>query len=164
MNTTYLIFGSNLGDRLKLIEEATQLVEKNIGAISKKSSMYDTEPWGFVHKNTFLNQVICVETNLTPHGLLGATKKIESSLGRIREKVQEVQYTARTIDIDILLYNDWVIKTDDLQIPHTRMAERRFVLEPLTEIAANLEHPVLKKKILQLLDECKDEMKVRRMP
>jgi 2-amino-4-hydroxy-6-hydroxymethyldihydropteridine diphosphokinase len=160
MNTTYLIFGSNLGDRLKLIEEATQLVEKNIGRISKKSSMYDTEPWGFVHENTFLNQVICVETNLTPHGLLGATKKIESSLGRIREKVQ---YTARTIDIDILLYNDLVLKTDDLQIPHPKMAERRFVLEPLIEIAANQEHPILKKTIRQLLDECKDEMKVKRI-
>ncbi len=160
MNTTYLIFGSNLGDRLKLLEEASQLVEKNIGAISKKSAIYDTEPWGFVHENTFLNQVICVQTNLAPHNLLGETQKIENSLGRIRE---EVQYTARTIDIDILLYNDWIIRTDDLQIPHLKMPERRFVLEPLTEIAANLWHPVLKKTMQQLLDECKDVMKVRKM-
>ena len=160
MNTTYLIFGSNLGNRLNLIEEAARLVEKNIGAISKKSAIYDTEPLGFVHENTFLNQVVCVNTNLPPHNLLGETQKIESSLGRIRERVQ---YAARTIDIDVLLYNDWIIKADNLQIPHLKIPERRFVLEPLTEIAANLVHPVLKKTMQQLLDECKDVMKVRRI-
>jgi 2-amino-4-hydroxy-6-hydroxymethyldihydropteridine diphosphokinase len=160
MNTIYLIFGSNLGNRLKLIEEATKLVEKSIGAISKKSAMYDTEPWGFVHENTFLNHVICVQTKLTPQSLLRETQKIENLLGRIRE---ELQYTARTMDIDILLYNDWIIKTDDLQLPHPKIPERRFVLEPLTEIASNLLHPVLNKTMQQLLNECKDVMKVRKI-
>ena len=157
MNNIYLILGSNLGDRLELIEKGKEEVKKHIGSIVKKSSIYDTEPWGFVHKNTFFNQVICVQTNLNPHDLLEAIHKIENSLGRIRENSQ---YTARTIDIDILLYNDWIISSPELKIPHPKMLERRFVLEPLIEIAAEVEHPVEKKTLEQLLLECKDEMKV----
>jgi 2-amino-4-hydroxy-6-hydroxymethyldihydropteridine diphosphokinase len=157
MNKAYLILGSNLGDRLELIEKSKELVKIQIGSIVKDSSLYDTEPWGFVHKNTFLNQVIYVQTSLNPHHLLEAIHKIEKSLGRIRENNQ---YNARTIDIDILLYNDWIIHSPDLKIPHPKMLERRFVLEPLNEIAAELEHPVEKKTVKQLLLECKDEMKV----
>jgi 2-amino-4-hydroxy-6-hydroxymethyldihydropteridine diphosphokinase len=153
MIITYLIFGSNLGNRLELLEKAKQQVEKSIGNVLQSSSIYDTEPWGFVHKNWFLNIVMAINTNLEPFALLVEIKKIEASLGRIME---DVRYTARLIDIDILFYDDLVLHTPELIIPHPEIPRRKFVLEPLTEIAPDLVHPVLKKTMMQLLKECED--------
>ncbi len=153
MSITYLIFGSNLGNRLECLEKAKQQSEKSIGNVLQSSSIYDTEPWGFVHKNWFLNQVMAVNTDLEPFALLAEIKKIEASLGRI---IEDVRYTARPIDIDILFYDDLVLQTSELIIPHPEIARRKFVLEPLTEIAPDLVHPVLKKTIRLLLNECED--------
>ena len=159
MATAYLILGSNIGDRQACIESAKRLISADAGAILSFSDMYETEPWGFVHENLFLNQVIAVETNLNPFELLAALKKIEISLGRIRHKER---YTARTIDIDILFYDDVVISTPELTIPHAEIANRRFVLEPLAELAPEFIHPLLKMAVKELLAGCDDECGVRK--
>ena len=122
--------------------KAKKMIEESIGSVVSVSSVYETEPWGFESDNEFLNMVLCVETDLSPSGLLGRILMIESQLGRIR---CENQYSSRNIDIDILLYNNEIVNEAALEIPHPRMHERRFVLVPLAEIAPELIHPVLKK-------------------
>jgi 2-amino-4-hydroxy-6-hydroxymethyldihydropteridine diphosphokinase len=154
MSSVYLIFGSNLDNRLEFLEKAKLLVQQRAGNISKSSAVYDTEPWGFVHENTFLNQVVVIHTELSPFTLLAELKKVETLLGRINKESD--RYAARTIDIDILFYDDLVINTSELAIPHLKIEKRRFVLEPLMEIAADFIHPVLKKTVEQLLKECED--------
>jgi 2-amino-4-hydroxy-6-hydroxymethyldihydropteridine diphosphokinase len=158
MNITYIILGSNLGDRLANLQKAKEMLETT-GVILLNSTVYDTEPWGFVHKNSFFNQVITLQTNLTPFDLLKRIQEIELSLGRIREGVG---YIARTIDIDILFYEDIIINTPELRIPHPAISERRFVLTPLCEIAPDLKHPESNKTIRQLLEECEDNLTVSR--
>ncbi len=156
----YLILGGNIGDRASLLELACKKIAGMVGKIEKVSSVYETEPWGFVHETPFLNQIIKARTKLKPAEALRKIIDIEKQLGREREGQQ---FTARTIDIDILFYNDMIIDTEDLKIPHPRLHQRRFVLEPLAEIDRGLIHPVLKKTIALLLSECTDTLKVRRL-
>lgn len=156
----YLILGGNIGDRASLLEMATKKIAMIIGEIEKVSSVYETEPWGFVHETPFLNQIIKVRTKLKPAEAMRRIIDIEKQLGREREGAQ---FTARTIDIDILFYNEKIIDTQDLTIPHPRLHKRRFVLEPLAEIDCMLIHPVLKKTIARLLSECTDTMKVKKL-
>ena len=158
MKTAYLGIGTNLGDRESNLAKAVALVEEHIGPVIHASSVYETEPWGFQSENYFLNMVIEVETGLRPSGLLGRILMIESFLGRIREGKG---YKSRIIDIDILLYDKRVIKTKVLVIPHPRIHERRFVLIPFSEIAEDLIHPVLGKRIRELLEACPDKSKVK---
>jgi 2-amino-4-hydroxy-6-hydroxymethyldihydropteridine pyrophosphokinase len=160
MKRVFLGLGANLGDREKNLEQALDKIAEFIGIIVSRSSVYETEPWGFRSSDQFLNMVIEVETKLKPSGLLGRLLMIESLLGRLRDGKK---YSSRIIDIDILLYGRQKINTVTLQIPHPRMHERKFVLVPLCEIAPVLIHPVFEKTISELLKECKDEASIKKL-
>lgn len=135
MHKVYLSLGSNLGDRKYEIKRAVELIGERIGAVERVSSLYETEPWGFSSDNMFVNAAVCVSTQLTPRALLEATQAIERDMGRTAKSVNG-QYHDRTIDIDILLYDDIKVDESDLKIPHPLMNERDFVMKPLKEILA----------------------------
>jgi len=156
MNSVYLSLGSNLGNRLKYLDDAIHLIEERIGKIEKRSSVYETEPWGKTDQSMFLNMTICVITDKTPALLLKTILELEHDLGRVRiEKWYE-----RIIDVDILFYNNEIINETDLVIPHPYLQERKFVLEPMKEIAQDFYHPVLHSTINELLDNCMDNNRV----
>jgi len=157
MKPVFLGIGTNLGEREENLRKAIKLIEEHIGSITEESSVYETEPWGFKSETSFFNMVIKVETNLTPSGLLGRILMIEAMMGRLREGQG---YKSRIIDIDILFFGSRIFENKILKIPHPRIQERRFVLVPLSEIAGDLLHPVFKKSIQELLQECKDKSKV----
>ena len=160
MNQIYLLTGGNLGDRYSLLERAKKIIVEKIGEIIKESSIYETMPWGFNSEQNFLNQVFNVSTDLSPKEILNKCFEIEKELGRVR---QSEQYSSRTIDIDILFYNDEIIHEQELIIPHERLHKRRFTLEPLVEIAPDLIHPVIKKSLSDILKECNDTSEVRKL-
>jgi len=160
MKKVFLGLGTNLGDREKNLQGALEKIAEFIGIIVSRSSVYETEPWGFQSSDQFLNMVIGVETNLNPSGLLGRLLMIESLLGRVRDGKQ---YSSRIIDIDILLYGSQKVDTLSLKIPHPRMLERKFVLVPLCEIAPDFVHPVFGKSMTELLKECKDEGSIKKL-
>ena len=152
MATAYLSLGSNLGDRLRLIQEAVAALTVEAGPVTALSSLYETEPWGFSSPHRFLNVALALETTLSPETLLAVTQHIERDLGRTHKSV-DGRYADRTIDIDLLLVGDAVLDTPALTLPHPRLHLRRFVLEPLCEIAPALLHPLLRKSVSQLLAE-----------
>lgn len=135
MHKVYLSLGSNLGDRKYEIKRAVELIGERIGTVERVSSLYETEPWGFSSDNMFVNAAVCVSTQLTPRALLEATQAIERDMGRTAKSVNG-QYHDRTIDIDILLYDNIKVDELDLKIPHPLMNERDFVMKPLKEILA----------------------------
>jgi 2-amino-4-hydroxy-6-hydroxymethyldihydropteridine diphosphokinase len=147
-NLAYLSLGSNIGDREAQLRQAIARLEAT-GKITAVSSFYETEPVEFTQQPLFLNCAAGLETSLAPEELMSRLLKIERELGR--ERVQKKG--PRTIDIDILLFGDLVMSSPELTIPHPAMADRRFVLQPLTEIAAEGVHPVLQKTVRQLLAE-----------
>lgn len=132
----YLGLGSNLGERKELIQKAITLVNERIGTVTRQSSLIETEPWGFESSHKFLNGVILCETALTPREVLKGTQQIERELGR--KKKTTLTYKDRSIDIDILLYDDLKVDEPDLKIPHPLMHQRDFVMIPLKEINTNL--------------------------
>lgn len=152
MATAYLSLGSNLGDRLRLIQEAVAALTVEAGPVTALSSLYETEPWGFSSPHRFLNVALTLETTLSPETLLAVTQHIERDLGRTHKSV-DGRYADRTIDIDLLFVGDAVLDTPALTLPHPRLHLRRFVLEPLCEIAPALLHPLLRKSVSQLLAE-----------
>jgi 2-amino-4-hydroxy-6-hydroxymethyldihydropteridine diphosphokinase len=160
MNKVYLGLGTNLGDRKKNLRDAVEQIAEHIGRVLKTSSVYETAPWGFDAENDFLNMVAEVDTLLSPSELLNKIFEIESKLGR--ERTQD-RYSSRVIDIDIILYDDLIVDQKGLKIPHRLMHERRFVLAPLCEIAPDLIHPMLKKSMSVLVEECRDRTKINKL-
>lgn len=133
MHTVYLSLGSNLGDRKATMRRAIGLLNERAGSVDRQSSFIETEPWGFESTNKFLNMCVRLLTTLSPEQLLMATKQIERELGRTQKSVNG-QYHDRPIDIDILMYDDVQIDSNDLTLPHPHMQEREFVMIPLREI------------------------------
>ncbi len=146
LHTAFLCLGSNLGDRLVALNRALELLPPEASLI-RSSSIYETEPWGFTDQPAFLNQVIEVETESTPLQLMKYLKKIEKKIGR----TPSFRYGPRAIDMDILFYDDIILNTPRLHIPHPRLSERAFALVPLAEIAPNAVHPELGMKVTDLL-------------
>jgi 2-amino-4-hydroxy-6-hydroxymethyldihydropteridine diphosphokinase len=157
-HTVYLSLGSNLGDRATQIEQALARLGKEGVRIVKRSSFYETEPVEFLAQGWFLNIAVEVETELTPRQLLRVIRQIEHELGRKRI----VHAGPRTIDIDILMFDANIMNAAELEIPHPRMTERRFVLVPMAEIAPTLRHPALRLTMAELLAATKDRSQVRR--
>jgi 2-amino-4-hydroxy-6-hydroxymethyldihydropteridine diphosphokinase len=136
------------------------MLSQQVGTITNQSAIYETEPWGFESTDIFWNQAIEISTDLSPEEVLQQTQQIEQALGRIRKANQ---YNSRTIDIDILFYDDQIIQTKNLVVPHPRIQERKFALAPLSEINPELIHPIFLKNIQQLLEECTDPLKVEKV-
>ncbi len=152
----YLCLGSNEGNRLVNIRAAAELIHKNIGKIARKSHIYETEPWGEKKQDAFYNQILMINTSLEANELLTAINKVEQEMGRERKE----KWGPRIIDIDILFYGRRILRTKDLNIPHAEIAKRAFVLIPMLEIAPELEHPALKKRMDELYMECDDDSEV----
>ena len=150
MSRIYLGIGSNLGDKEQNIKTALKLVEERVGKIIIQSSICQTMPWGFHSDNIFFNSAACVETNLTPMQVLSVIKMIEMEMGRTSKSSQGM-YADRIIDLDLLFYEDQVINEVMLTVPHPLLQYRMFVLMPMTEIAPDLVHPVLKLPMRELL-------------
>lgn len=148
----FLLLGSNLGDRLQILESAEMLIKERIGKIQSASSIYETAPWGVLDQPAFLNQILIVSTALSPEEVLRIVLEIEHELGRVRYE----RWGARVIDIDMLYYQDLILDSARLTLPHPRLHERRFTLVPLNEIAPDFIHPFLQKTTSQLLSECSD--------
>lgn len=157
MDKLYLLLGSNLGDRCGYLEQARRLISAEIGPLTGLSALYETEPWGIKDQGRFLNQVVCLNSDAEPQFLLGIILDIEQRIGRVRSGIRN---DARTIDIDILFYGDHVICSPELSIPHPLLHTRRFTMVPLNEIAPQLFHPVLKKRVGELLGLCEDPLMV----
>ncbi|EPY2304438.1 2-amino-4-hydroxy-6-hydroxymethyldihydropteridine diphosphokinase [Clostridium sporogenes] len=151
MHTAYVAFGSNIGEKENYIKRALEKIEERDIKIIKVSPIYETEPYGVLDQDSFLNGVVRIETNLTPEDLIKELLLIEKQLDRVRER----RWGPRTIDLDIIFYDDLIINKNNLIIPHKDMENREFVLKPLCDIDENFIHPVLKKSVRQLYDELK---------
>ena len=149
MPKVYLGLGSNMGDRKKLITDATMICGSIMGKLITLSSLYETEPWGFSSPNKFLNAAICIETEHSPEKCLAMAKAIEREMGRLKH--EGAGYEDRPIHIDILFYEDLQMESESLTIPHPLISKREFVLRPMAEIAPEMKHPVLQKSMEELL-------------
>lgn len=160
MHKTVLLLGSNMGDSKGLILKAKNLLEIKLGSCIKSSSIYESESWGFKTTDSFLNQVLVFENELRPQEILLIALELEIELGRVRNKKG---YSSRTMDIDLLFYDQEIIKQDDLEIPHPRLHLRRFTLEPLVEILPDFIHPIFNKTLHKLLVNCTDNLSVKKL-
>jgi len=159
MHEVFLLLGSNLGNRELFLKQAIAYIETEIAPVIKKSSVYETQSWGKTDAPDYLNQVMFLKTTLNPQAVLQKALAIENKLGRQREE----QWGSRTIDIDILFFEQQIISEPGLVIPHPELHKRRFTLEPLAEIAPEWTHPVFKKKISQLKSELIDKLNVKKI-
>ncbi len=151
MASVYLGLGTNIGNKRKNMVTAAALLAERAGDVLSLSSFYETEPWGFDSENTFLNAALELETSCSPMELLRLTQQIEQEMGRTQKS--DGSYHDRIIDIDILLYGNEIIHTEELVVPHPLMQQRLFVMQPLAEIAPSLVHPVLQKSMYELYME-----------
>jgi len=158
MPLAYLLIGSNLGDKATYLKNASSYIQQQCGQIVKQSSFYETEPWGFTDQPSFLNQALCVNTELAPAKLMQTLLQIETEMGRTRT----IKMGPRIIDLDILQIDQEIIDTPLLQIPHPAMHLRRFALIPMEEIAPNLVHPQFNQTMAQLLEACTDPTDVQK--
>ncbi len=159
MNKAYLIVGSNMGNSKELLLHATSIIASTVGAVTRASSFYATAAWGNENQPDFLNQIIVIDTNFTALALLKAVLAIEKKMGRVRT----FKNSPRIIDIDILFFNNEVINTKNLIVPHPEIQNRRFVLIPLNELAPTLIHPLLNRTIKELIISCKDSLNVQKI-
>lgn len=148
----YFGLGTNLGDKAQNLRLAVQHIEERIGKIVSLSAFYATAPWGFASDNAFLNAAACAETSLFPLEILSITQHVEWEMGRTHKSVDGV-YNDRVIDVDLLLYDDLILDTPILKLPHPLMQERLFVMEPLAEIAPDVIHPVSGKTLRDIYRE-----------
>lgn len=156
MEGIFLLLGSNIGNRAKVLKQAIEVLESKGIMLVKKSSVYETAAWGKTDQQSFLNQVLQVNTTLNPKQLLKIILETELELGRVRK----IKWGERLIDIDILYYHDFVCKEDDLEIPHPGIPQRRFTLVPLVEISPEFIHPKMNLTQNKLLEYCKDNLEV----
>lgn len=167
-NSVVLLIGGNQGDRLSLLLMAVREIARRIGTVSTASSIYETAPWGFEAEQNFLNQALVVDTDLDANTVLDIALEIERDLGRVRSESSDSQkskseirnYTSRPMDIDLIFFNNKVVDTPRLQLPHPRMHLRRFVLQPLAQVIPDFIHPKFHKTVSELLAECPDEGEV----
>jgi 2-amino-4-hydroxy-6-hydroxymethyldihydropteridine diphosphokinase len=159
MSTAYLLIGGNLGDRKENLLKTAALINEQCGNLTRSSSIYETAAWGMTEQPSFLNQALEISTSINARQLMRKVLNIEKEMGRIRKE----KLGPRIIDIDILLFDDEIHDVPFLKIPHPEMQNRRFVLTPLAEINSDLLHPVLKKTIAQLLEECPDNLEVKKI-
>ena len=159
MRTAHLLIGGNLGNRKENLSKAVSLINEQCGPLTGSSSIYETEAWGNTDQPSFLNQALEISTSLTARQLMRKVLKIEEVMGRVRKE----KLGPRIIDIDILLFENEIHDLRFLKIPHPEMQNRRFVLVPLAEINSTLQHPVLKKSIAELLEECPDNLEVKKI-
>ena len=158
MASVVLITGGNVGNAEQTLGEAARLIDAEVGQVVRHSQIYRTKAWGFEAED-FRNQVLVVESELEPMRVLEVVNDIERRLGRNRAEEQEIKsatgarYASRSIDIDILFYDDLVVESERLTLPHPRIAEREFVLEPLAEVVAEWRHPMSGKSVQQMYDE-----------
>ena len=152
MNTVFLQLGSNMGDRDAYLKNVNKLITEEIGAIQKKSKIYESVPWGVENQNNYLNQVLEIKSEFPAEEVLEKVLQIEDKIGRFRNE----KWGERIIDIDILLFNDLIVEKEGICIPHIHLHNRKFVLIPLNEIASSFTHPKYNKTIGELLNECKD--------
>lgn len=158
MNKTYLLIGSNMGNSSRQLSKAIKNIEKKIGGIIRRSSLYATAAWGNTNQPDFLNQVVVVETELTALQTMQTILHIEKKMGRLRTQ----KNAPRKIDIDILFFNKEIIEHKMLSVPHPQIQNRRFVLVPLNQLSPNFRHPVISKSVHQLLKHCKDKLNVKK--
>jgi 2-amino-4-hydroxy-6-hydroxymethyldihydropteridine diphosphokinase len=159
METAFLLIGGNMGDRRSFLDAAIREIGLHAGNPVAVSSIYETAAWGPEEQPAFLNQAVRLETELPPRQLLDVLLTSEERLGRIRQ----VRYGPRTIDMDILFYGSSVISEEGLHIPHPQIPFRRFVLEPLAELAPGWIHPGLNQTVAELLEQCTDPLEVNKI-
>ena len=159
MAEVFLLLGGNVGDKHKIFTETRIMIDNCIGNLTKRSSIYATEPWGF-ESELFWNQVLVIETSILPIEILDITQSIEKTMGRIKTTNF---YEARTMDIDLLFYDDLLLNMPRLTLPHPKIAERKFVLVPLNEIVPEKRHPVTGLTIIEMLKTCNDLLKVEKL-
>ena len=161
MGVAHLILGSNLGVKQVQLEKGLQAIALHAGKILQTSSVYETEPWGDLTQPSFYNQVVVIETAFNPEELMTLLLEIESGMGRKRTIGN--RNASRDIDIDILFYENVVMASELLTIPHPRLHLRKFVLQPLVEVAPNLMHPLLDCTVAQLFERCNDTLSVTKI-
>lgn len=156
LHEVYISLGSNIGDKKSNLQKAIALISIKCEVVAQ-SSLYETAPWGNINQDNFVNQVIYLKTLYSPKNLMTFLLAVESEMGRIRED----KWGPRTIDLDILFYDDVIIDEEKLKVPHPQISARKFILTPMAELSQSLIHPVLNKTINSLLAECSDNSEVK---